>query len=206
MPLIYDLAKPIQWSALEKPVYADTNVISPIFYDRSGSVPNQTRMQALQPYQSAISDMFSNGVQLHVPSIVLMEMCNVFLKWDIKIYNFNKIKGHRIDNPKDFRELASEQLSRKQRYSLIFKQLNTASTIELHDMEIHCSDAVAYTNTADSHSLDTNDYMITQFVSSQNGILLTDDHDFACSITGCDLITINPRLIMEATQAGFSLA
>ena len=205
MPLIYNIANPIQWSVLGKPVYADTNVISPIFYDRSGSVPDQGRMLALQPYYTAIADMFSNGVQLHLSSIVLMELCNVFLKWDRKIYNYSKPKGQKVDDPKAFRELLSEKQSRKARYSLILSQINSASCFKLHEIVIHPLDAIAYAYTIDRHSMDTNDYILSQFVASQNGILLTDDHDFSSAPTGCDLMTNNPRLVSEAVQAGFAL-
>lgn len=205
MPTVYDIRNPINWKEIDKAIFVDTNVVCPIYYDRSALV--QTPMANTSAnYQQAILNILNNGLHIHISSIVMMEMSRVFMKWDMQIYNKMNPGATSAKNIKVYRRIASEMQSRKQRYSMIYAQLKSAPEIEIHDTLLSCDDVCGYFDTMDSHSMDTNDYLIGQLTQNNNAALLTDDGDYGNTVVGIDLITGNQQLISDLLSLGYNLA
>lgn len=203
MAVIYDLTRPIDWNSISNKIFADTNIISPIFYDQAGAVPNQIGMIQSCIYQQALSDMFAKGIQLHISSIVILEMINLFMKWDLKIYN--RTQTNKIGELKKYRELQSEMNSRSIRYPLIYKQICSTTNIVIEDTFICAKDIDTYINSLKSQSMDPNDFVISSSSKSSNAILMTDDHDYGTANNICGLMTQNQDLINKCIQFGFTL-
>ena len=204
MPIIYDLSKPVEWNKIKEKVYADTNIISPIYYDQAAAVPNQINMAVSRIYQQALSNMFAEGIQLYVSSVVILEMINLFIKWDLKIYN--RTQANRIGELKKYRELPSEMNSRGVRYPLIYQQISSATNIVIDETRISANELALYINSLGTQSMDPNDYAIIRSAKASNAILMTNDHDYGSPISDCDIMTQNQDLINKCIHCGYVLA
>lgn len=202
MPNVYDLSKPVDWGNIKGKIYADTNIISPIYYDQAAAVPNQINLPVSRVYQQALRNMFAIGLQLHVSSIVIFEMINLFIKWDHKIYNMTQ--GNRIGDLKQYRELQSEMNSRSIRYPLIYQQICATSNIIIEDTTIYAKDIPTYINTMGCQSMDPNDFVIVKMTELSKATLITDDHDYGSQIINCDIMTRNQTLINKCIQFGYT--
>lgn len=203
MPNIYNLLQPINITCMNKPIFVDTNAIVDLYYPNNALVPN-INISRLQPYHDFIRDIFNANQKIIITSHVLMEMENVFVRRDYKIYN----SQHSPTNIsfKDFRSLPSEMARRKVTCSQAFNQIFNNSLIECIDITIATSKVKSFLGSLDTQTLDPNDYLLAVECGLANGILLTDDRDFATTAVGCDLITINSQLLANAQSLGFTAA
>ncbi len=199
MPVIYDANRTIDVQAISSPIFADTNVVAKIFFDKNGLVATPpSRLAELSIYQNLIVDMISKAVPLHLTSYTLMELQNVFMRWDHDIYK--SMTHSRSIKLKQYRRLPSSMADRKARYPLMFSQIQQTATC--HDSSITAADLNRYVDSMDTQVLDPTDFGIADQVRTAHGILITDDGDFDGS--GCDLITRNPDLIRNALSNGYT--
>ena len=172
MPLVYDIRNQQNVASLEKPIFADTNVLFNIFYDQIALVRN------------------------------LAELENVFVKNDLAI--FNRASSEKMDL-KPFRAFPAEMSARQKRYDMIFRQIKANPLFPCLDVPFSCNAVFQFVESLDKQAMDTNDFVIASLCAQQNGILMTDDKDYASSVTPCDLMTCNPQLLSAAQANGFSL-
>lgn len=202
MPLVYSLSNTIDLSKLNKKIYVDTNAIADLYYPNASYVPN-SNSASKQPYHIFIRDLFSANKVVHITTQTLLEMEHVFLKFDYRIYQAQN-KGTSI-SLKDFRAIPSEMSKRKVAYSQYYGQIFGNKMINCVDTCTTQEHVTNYLNSLDSQSLDANDYLLLRCCQDDDGILITDDCDFATSIATCDIITNNSQLITKATTLGFTL-
>lgn len=203
MPIVYDLNKPLELSKLaDKRIFADTNVIADMFYDRSSLVSN-SRAAALAVYHRFITQMLDHEIPLHITAQVLMETQSVFMKYDRTIYNHSHPKGQRYDHPKDYRADPNEMQARKPRYRLMLDQITNMGLIRVDDSEVTMDSVRGYISTMDLQSLDSNDYVLLTQCDNDKYAIITDDKDFGTSIAKCDLITGSLSLIEIAKTCGY---
>lgn len=204
MAYLYNLAYPIDWESITKPVYADTNVIVDMYYPNSGLIQNPTA-SAYQVYHQFIRQMFQNKMKLHIASHVLLEMEIQFTKYDYNLYNIQHPMG-KIGKPKEYRNLPTEQCRRKQIYGQVFEQIMGNEEIICSETKIPCAFVQSFIASLDKQAMDPNDFILAEICKSENAMLLTNDKDFATPVVQCDLITNNQDLIAQGLVQGFVLA
>lgn len=202
MPLIYSLSNPIDLQKITKKIYADTNAIVDLYYPNAALVPNNST-QGKQPYHMFIRNIFQSHKLLYITSSTLLEMENVFVKFDHKIYN---AQNPPVRDTKAFRRIPSEMQKRKISYSQYYSQIFGNSMIKCIEVTITNDNVTNYLNGLDVHCLDGNDYILACHCNKENAIIITDDCDFASSIVNCDIITNNQSLVQKALSVGFTLA
>ena len=202
MPFVYDLNQPIDFGIFNNNVYADTNVLADLYYDKRSLIKN-TEQSKWEPYHQFISAYWSANLHLHIIPCILFEMFNVFLKYDMNVYNKEQKRGNKFNNPKDFREIEAFMQERKDRYNLIMKQIYTNELIKIAPVTITDFDVISYIDQLNLHSMDSNDYILT--TTAKDNFILTDDRDYASQVVSSNLITGNPNLISKALSLGFSL-
>lgn len=201
MPLVYDIRNQQNVASLEKPIFADTNVLFNIFYDQMALVRNPA-CEAKRAYRQAIASMLGAEKPLHLFSLVLAELENVFVKNDLAI--FNRASSEKMDL-KPFRAFPAEMSARQKRYDMIFRQIKANPLFPCLDVPFSCNAVFQFVESLDKQAMDTNDFVIASLCAQQNGVLMTDDKDYASSVTPCDLMTCNPQLLSAAQANGFSL-
>lgn len=204
MRTVYDLSNGVHWEEIHKKIYADTNIISPIYYDQSAAVPNQVNLTTSGIYQQTIRNMFVAGAKLHLTSLTILEMLHLFTRWDHIIYN----RTHRtckIEKMKEYREVQSEMQNRCSRYSLIYQQIEETKEIIIEDTSVCSAWLKNYIGSMDRQSMDSTDYAIAAYLDNKNAILMTDDRDFGVPMGNYDLMTSNQVLINRCIQNGYTV-
>ena len=204
MAYLYNLANPIDWGNMTKPIYADTNAIVDMYYPNSGLIPNPSA-HIYHVYHQFIRTMFLNSIKLHITTHVLMEMENDFVKNDRKLYNLNPPNGKKLEL-KPYRHDPAEQITRSQVYKQVFEQIMGNEGIVCRETRIPCDVVQSFIASLDKQTMDPNDYILAEICKIENAMLLTNDRDFATPVVQCDLITNNQELISQGLAHGFVLA
>ncbi len=205
MPRVFDIRKPITHSFENFIVFADTNAIVDLFYDKSSYVAN-AKVQEKAPYHAFIGDLWENGITLHIPATVVMEMYGIFQKYDMSIYNKNHPTGQKAPDIKTFRSQLQDRSDCKRRYTLITQQLTQNSHIAIEPVNTSSSDLFSFVSNMDTHAMDSNDFILSSMLPARNGLILTDDKDFSVPNVSYDIATKNPVLIDSALRNGYILA
>ena len=186
-------------------VFADTNAIVDLFYDQGGLIPN-SRVSDKAPYHAFIGALWTSGKNLHISALVVMEMYGVFQKYDKHIFNSSRPKGSKVDDIKVFRSQFQDRADCKRRYGLITQQLATNPHIVIEPVALSDGEIVSYVDKMDIHTMDTNDYILTTMLSTENQVILTDDGDFCFPNAAYDIATNNRKLINMALSIGYTMA
>ena len=134
MPLIYDIRSQQNAASLEKPIFADTNVLFSIFYDQMALVRNPT-YEAKRAYRQAIASMLDAEKPLYLFSLVLAELENVFVKNDHAI--FNRASSEKMDL-KPFRAFPNVCASKALRYDLSPNKSQSAVPLPGRSIFLQC--------------------------------------------------------------------
>ena len=160
MAYLYNLANPVDWESITKPIYADTNVILDMYYPNSGLIPNPTA-HIYQTYHQFIREMFLKRIKLHITAHVLLEMENLFVKNDMKVYNSQHPMG-KMSNHKEFRHEPTQLSSRKQIYGQVFQQIFGNEEIVCGDTKITSTIVQSFIASLDKQTMDPNDYILAE--------------------------------------------